>query len=273
MDLEVSSTSWESLFPLGTKQGWGLGASRATFGSGVVDDLAKGLAAHANSARRPVVLGCVPWFGSRSVSAALCAQSAVCVVADKRGIAVHGRLNLAVAKLRDNGHALSSAYLSEFELVVPRVEGAETILGPGDFPLETFDLGPVRVAGWSGQHDPLLHAKVAVCGELWFGEGDWGYERQGIRAVRAWMGSANWTERSAVHTEVGVWVDDREFASQALDFVSSVVLRSEPLNSANVIPDPEFEIAELDDDEFASYAAEYYRDREVESDEPEADDA
>ncbi len=140
------------------------------------------------------------------------------------------------------------------------------MLGPNDFPLELeedfdeehFKLGPVRMAGWyGGKTDPLLHAKLAVCCETWVGEDEFGVERSGISARQAWIGSANWTKSSPKHAEVGVWIDDAEFANAALEFVVDLIRRSERFPSQEPVPTLELAEAELDDDAFADYAAQF----------------
>jgi hypothetical protein len=231
-----------------------------TFGLGskVLADLAAGLTAHSKAVRRPVVVGCVPWFSAAPVADALCRQEAVCIVVDKRGIAdKRGRIKPAVRRTRDTARAILSSYLPAFDTVLPRVDGQPAIIGPRDFPLEEYELGPVRVSGWRGEWDPILHAKVAVCCEAWIGEDDFGYERSGISAVRAWIGSANWSDHSANHVELGAWIDDRELADRCLDFVGGVIRDSEPLDSNEPRPKPELAEADLDDDAFADYAAQF----------------
>lgn len=249
---------WSELFESGTTNSWGASASRVTFGSSVIDDLAAGLVAHSQSVRRPVVVGCVYVFTSSVIAEALCKQESSCIVVDKGNTEWRGQTYRAIATLNDRGQPLTSSYLPAFDLVSRRVDGKPAILGPQDFPLEDLELGPVRVAGYYGQdRPPLLHAKVAVCCEAWIGEDGFGYEQRGLRALRAWVGSANWTDKSREHREIGVWIDDREFAGHTLDFVAGVVLTSEPLGSHSTRPTPELGEGDLDDDAFADYAAEF----------------
>jgi phosphatidylserine/phosphatidylglycerophosphate/cardiolipin synthase-like enzyme len=243
---------WSDLFRTATSQSWGSKGSRVTFGSQVVTDLADGLMEYSHAARRPVVLGCVYLFDSPAVADALCKQNAVCVVTNKTDWT-----SPAMRNLRKRATPVLHRYLPGFDLVVPRVEGKRAILGPHDFPLDDYEVGPVRVAGWHGDKSALLHAKVAVCCEAWTGEDDFGVERSGIRAIRAWVGSANWTKRSLAHAEVGVWIDDAGFAEAALDFVLELIRDSEPFGSHEPDPTPDLAEADLDDDEFAEYAAEF----------------
>jgi len=260
--------SWEELFESPSAAGWGSGASRVTFGLGsvVLADLAAGLNAHSKAVRRPVVLGCVPWFSDDDVAAALCSQEAICIVVDKGGIGYDDKnpdpdrdqVNAAVRRACDQGGAILSTYLPGLDTIAPRIDGSPAIVGPRDFPLEEYWLGPVRVGGhFAGEFKPLLHAKVAVCCDAWIGEGEFGQECSGLSAVRAWIGSANWSKVSARHTEVGVWIDDRELAEVSLDFVAGLILKSEPLGSRAQRPRPEFARADLDDDAFADYAAQF----------------
>ena len=252
---------WEDVFESPTAAAWGPAASRVTFGLGskVLADLAAGLTAHSKAVRRPVVVGCVPWFSDDEIAAALCMQESICIVVDKGGIADgNGEVNPAIRRTSDRGRAILSSYLPGLEIIAPRIDGRPVIVGPGDFPLEEYRLGPVRVGGhFTGGFKPLLHAKVAVCGEAWNGEGEFGEECSGVRPVRAWIGSSNWAKVSARHTEVGVWIDDRELAQMALDFVTGLILRSEPLGSRAQRPTAEYAQADLDNDAFADYAAQF----------------
>jgi len=127
-----------------------------------------------------------------------------------------------------------------------------------DFQPADYELGPVRLAGWYGEGNlPLLHSKLALCCQAWTGEDDFMVERSGIRGIRAWVGSANWTRNSSRHTELGVWIDDRSFAGAALEFMANLILHSESLGSHELVPTPEMAEADIDTDAIGDYAAQF----------------
>jgi hypothetical protein len=242
-----------------------------TFGGQVVDDFARGLVRHAEATERPVVLGCVPWFGSNAVADALHQQAAVCVVIDKRGthhwvkvVDEQGTfqgwekvLNKAVLRVHFGAQPVQQSYLTGFELVLPRADGQAQLVGPGGPLDDENEFGPIRVVGWSGyKGDPLLHAKLAVCCEMDTVE-MFGREERRLSPIRAWVGSANWTEKASEHVEVGVWIGDQNFAHRALQFLLNVIRASEPLSDFPPrMPTPEFAEAEIDDAAMAEYLVE-----------------
>lgn len=250
---------WEALLARPTTGSGGQGSTRVTFGGGVIDDLIAGLVAHKESVRRPVVLGCVPWLTSIAVADALCDQEAICIVVDKSGTSGSGRMYRAIQRIDDNAYPIDQTYLPGFDLVSSRVNGQPRIIDPSDLPLgEEVGFGPVRVAGWYGKQNlPLLHAKLAVCCDAYFGEDEWGREGGGLRPISCWVGSANWTIKASEHLEIGAWVEDHSLAETALDFLLSLIRISEPLGSQEIRPTPEHAESKLDDDAFADYAAQF----------------
>lgn len=80
-----------------------------------------------------------------------------------------------------------------------------------------------------------------------FGHPDYGSdERLEFQPTAVWWGSANWTEGSRNHLEVGSVTYDTEFGSAATDFVSDVIAFSEPLSSDCAGPEPNTLSYEID---------------------------
>lgn len=249
---------WDALLAHPTTGTWGTGTSRVTFGGGVIDDLVAGLYAHGESVRRPVVLGCVPWLTSTAVARALCDQEAVCIVVDKKGTDdTAGRMYPAVRHIDRRARPIDQSYLAGFDVVSTRVNSQPRVVDMSEFPHDDA-FGPVRVAGWYGE-EPLLHAKLAVCCDAYFGEDEWGRESGGLRPICSWVGSANWTVKASKHLETGAWIHDRSFSDTALDFVLSLIGISEPLGSQMVCPDPEYAEVDLDVDAIGDYVAQFGR--------------
>jgi hypothetical protein len=90
----------------------------------------------------------------------------------------------------------------------------------------------VRVLGHRGDREPLPHAKLLVLGELKHWHDPWG-ECSEPRFVpqTVWWGSANWTNWSQKHLEVGFVCDDPTLAQEATDFVADVIAFSEPVGT------------------------------------------
>src|SRR5262245_15792526 len=97
---------------------------------------------------------------------------------------------------------------------------------------------------------PLLHAKMLVLGRIDLIEyGPYGYgdERLEFRPMSVWWSSANWTERSRNHLEVGFTSSDPALAEHATEFVADVIRFSEPLGSPCAGPEPNMLSYEVDD--------------------------
>jgi hypothetical protein len=100
--------------------------------------------------------------------------------------------------------------------MLPANDGEPVIIGPYT-PREVTDhvIEPVRLLGWrGGRHNPILHAKMLVLGRVDLIEygPDFGMtdERLEFRPTAVWWGSANWTEGSRNHLEVGFLSHDAE---------------------------------------------------------------
>ena len=209
------------------------------FGGNVVDGLCDVLDEHlaAKHSGGPAAIGCVWSLTSRMVIDRLLMMSAMCVVVDK-GSFLPQRLidapeigfpNIALPQLRS----------------LMRSESGETpVVGPyTPRELVEYDLEPIRVLGWPGDrlNKPLLHAKLLILGEL-----DWNtygpdeapddFVSADFTPQLVWWGSANWTNASPRHIEVGLVCDDPALAREATDFVATVISHSEPIDATRLGP-------------------------------------
>ena len=73
-----------------------------------------------------------------------------------------------------------------------------------------------------------------------------------------WWGSANWTQLSPSHLEVGFACDDPALVRDAADFVADVIAFSEPVDTTCVGPEPNLVPAEFDDAAMAEAAYEQH---------------
>lgn len=73
----------------------------------------------------------------------------------------------------------------------------------------------IRTLGYRGGFPPIIHAKLALLGHLWWtDDGEFGEEVIGFEARRPWVSSANFTSSSRRNLEFGYW------AAGGLYFVS-----------------------------------------------------
>ncbi|KZS67816.1 hypothetical protein A4G28_26990 [Mycobacterium ostraviense] len=108
-----------------------------------------------------------------------------------------------------------------------------------------------------------------------FGHPDYGSdEHLRFRPTAVWWGSANWTEKSSNHLEVGFVSHDAELIDAATDFVADVIAFSEPFDSACAGPEPNMLGYEVDDaamweaSENQRIAHEEWEAQQLEEDEP-----
>ncbi|WP_211696532.1 hypothetical protein [Mycobacterium spongiae] len=185
---------------------------------------------------------------SREVIDRLLMMSGVCVVVDK-GSALPQRL------IDSPEVGFPNIALPQLSGLVRSEGGKPMTLGPYT-PREVmeYDLEPIRVFGWPGhrQNKPLLHAKLLVLGELHWSK--YGPDEAPDYFVSAdftpqsvWWGSANWTNASRRHLEVGVVCDDPSFIREATDFVATLISHSEPVDATRVGPQRTLVGYEIDD--------------------------
>jgi hypothetical protein len=146
---------------------------------------------------------------------------------------------------------------------------APLIIGPYTPREATWhEIDAVRKAGWrEGRYKPIAHAKLLVLGEIGWLEYDTPYgtqERFEFVPQTLWMGSANWTQASSSHLEVGFACNDAKLVSDAADFVADMIAFSEPITSTSSGPEPDLVEIGYDNEAMAQAAAE--RDAEHEYD-------
>jgi hypothetical protein len=239
----------------GRPRSWGVnGEERAWFGGKVVDGLCtvldEHMAAHGGGS---AAIGCVPWLTSEAVIDRLDQLNSLCVVIDKGIESRH-----AVRRLlgnEDDGfpRGFPNAAISALAGLIPANDGELVVVGPYT-PREVVEhiIEPVRVLGWRrGRNNPIIHAKMLVLGKVvWedYGHPDYGSDEQvKFRPTAVWWGSANWTETSPNHLEVGFVSHDAKLIDAATDFVADVIAFSEPFDSDCAGPEPNMLGYEVDD--------------------------
>lgn len=105
----------------------------------------------------------------------------------------------------------------------------------------------MRVYGWIKQpkiSKPLLHTKLLVLGELqwWtlYPDGAPEFEELHFVPQQVWCGSANWSNTSRLHHEMGLLCNDQQLLDQATDYLMMLIAQSEPTTSGCAGPEPSF---------------------------------
>lgn len=249
----------------GKPRDWGPDGAgwRAWFGGGVVDGLCDVLDEHLTTRygreMRPAAIGCVPWLTSEAVVDRLLKLNSVCVVIDK-GASQH-----ALNRLCLPDHGFPNEAVSRLADMMPaNADGSAPLtIGPHTPRGATWhDIDPIRVAGWlHGRRKPLVHAKMLVLGRIGWTSYDtpYGLDEGNIRftPLKVWWGSANWTDPSTTHLEVGFVSDDSKLADSAADFVADMIAFSEPITSSCPGPEPNLVEVGYDNEAMAQAAAEY----------------
>lgn len=201
---------------------------------------------------QPAAIGCVPWFNHIGIARRLAAMPC-CIVINKP----RSRPSLAAQKLHHYGTSVSTEWFPTLRGLKPKQPGGRPrIVGPGD--AMGSSLGPLRVYGHTptGKSLPLLHSKILVLGGTY--EDDEFFTGVTFRPDLVWIGSANWTwEAERLHTESAVAVADNSFVKDSMTYVTQIIAQSEKSEEFESKPSPNLAPAELDDEAFAYYAAEF----------------
>jgi hypothetical protein len=120
-----------------------------------------------------------------------------------------------------------------------KVEGAPLVVGPYTR-MDDGVIPTIRTLGFRGGYVPIMHAKLALLGHLWWtDDGDFGEEVIGFKPRRLWVSSANFTESSRRSLEFGYWTEDAALVDGANRFLLKAVAFSEDLDAEadDVAPD------------------------------------
>jgi hypothetical protein len=227
---------------------------------GLITGIDEALEAHRQqrpSARRlgPVLIGVSPWLTDLELIGRLKELTCACIVITK-----HGRSKRDLEQLPEL-HELNAATpglpveaFPELVELAPHVDDKPLLVGPydriGELVIPTIrTLGFRRQASKSG-HVPLMHAKLALLGELWWHDEDaLGYVTDviGFTARRLWVSSANFTVSSRASLEYGFWTEDPALLEGMERFLLRLVAASEGLAGADE-PAPQFLPVDYDDE-------------------------
>lgn len=146
--------------------------------------------------------------------------------------------------------------------LAPTVDRQPALIGPYDRPDHTV-VPTIRTLGWrktGNESVPILHAKLALLGHLWWHDEDglgMVSDEIGFRARRLWISSANFTRSSRSSLEFGFWTEEQSLLDGAERFLVLLMASSEGVDPESDAFRPDLAPYEFDDEAMADYAAEF----------------
>jgi hypothetical protein len=232
------------------------------FGGKVLDGLLDVLDEHLavdrrDSGHRPAAIGCVPWMGNDDVVNRLL-QMRSCIVVDKEHVDIVPDRFIRSERGMPNNVLHMGRYRPDD--IDPEEDEMIRVGLEHEY---VYDVGPVRVYGWIKQprvSKPLTHTKLLVLGELqwWtlYPDGAPEFEELHFVPQQVWCGSANWTNNSSLHLEMGLVCNDKGLLYEATDYLGTLIMQSELTTSGCAGPEPSFvyvDYPEPDADQIAEY--------------------
>lgn len=203
----------------------------------------------------PALIGVSPWLTDPDLLRRLKELTCACIVITKQGRSKRDLEQLP--ELHELNAATPGLPVEAFPDLVelaPHVDDKPVVVGPydrvGELVIPTVrTLGFRRQASDSG-YVPLIHAKLALLGELWWHDEDaLGHvtDVTGFRARRLWVSSANFTISSRASLEYGYWTEEPALLEGMERFLLRLVAASEGLAGADE-PTPQFLPVDYDDE-------------------------
>ena len=254
---ESFSGEFDDEFPVGPEEG-----NRAFFGRAVlrglvdgIDDFIQSRQPRWESSYRtigPALLGSAMWINDEELIDQLARLSAACIVVTKQRRTERDLHKLERLKdVNDRTPGMPVRALAGLGGIAPKVDGKSMVVGPHDR-MHAGVIPTVRTLGYrtKGQElVPILHAKLALLGNLWWhDEDDFGpADVIGFKASRLWVSSANFTSASRRSLEFGYWTEHPALLSGAERFLVKVLGASEDLDPDADSFDPDLVPVEFDD--------------------------
>ena len=276
------SDEFDDEFPVGMEEG-----NNAFFGTNVLQGLVDGIDdfSHERQSRwrqfrtlGPVLLGSAMWIDDEILIDKLAELSAACVVVQKQGRKSGELRKLApLAALNERTPGIPVRAFVDLTELAPKVNGEPLVVGPYG-PTDDRVIPTIRTIGFrrQGPLPPILHAKLALLGNLWWhDEGPLGDVDDviGFHARRLWISSANFTKSSRSSLDFGYWTENPALLSGAERFLIKLMRSSESVNPESDSLDPE--LADVEYDEMAmaeAWAAMHEDDEWDEADDGQVDD-
>lgn len=215
----------------------------------------------------PCLIGCAPWMDDPELIGMLKQLSGACVVLTKQRRSARDLEKLTMLhQLNADAPGLLVEAFPDLSQLALHVDGEPSVAGPydrsGDVVLPT-----VRTIGFRPKDRrlvPLMHAKLALLGDLWWHDEDaLGHvsDVYGFRAQRLWLSSANFTSSSRLSLEHGFWTREPRLLEGYQDFLLRLVAASEGLVGEDE-PNPQLLPVEYDDEAMAEAMSEMRWDEE-----------
>ncbi|MGH4012179.1 MAG: hypothetical protein ACRDTH_29135 [Pseudonocardiaceae bacterium] len=205
----------------------------------------------------PALLGSTMWIDDPELIHKIGELYAACIVVSKQGRKPHELKKLdSLAKLNERTPGMPVKAFSALTELAPKEDGQPVVVGPYspvyDGTVPTIrTLGFRKLPGPVESSPPILHAKMALLGHLWW------HDEDGISAVadvvgfqanRLWVSSANFTSSSRRSLEFGYWTEDPALVQGAERFLVKLMRSSEALDPDSDSFDPELAPVEYDDE-------------------------
>jgi hypothetical protein len=208
----------------------------------------------------PALLGSAMWINDSELIHKIGELYAACIVVNKQGRKPHELAKLEpLAKLNQCTPGMPIRAFSALTDLAPKEDGQPVVLGPyspvydGSVPT-IRTLGFRKLSGPMESNPPILHAKLALLGHLWWHDEDGspGFaDVIGFRATRLWVSSANFTSSSRRSLEFGYWTEDPALVQGAERFLINLMRFSEALDPESDSFDPELAPVDYDDEAMA----------------------
>lgn len=263
------SDEFDDSFPVGTEPG-----NNAFFGRNVLRGLIDGIDdfIHLRQERwtryrklGPALLGSAMWINDPQLIHKIGELYAACVVVSKQGRKPYQLAKLEpLAKLNERTPGMPVRAFSALTELAPKENGKPELLGPyspvydGSVPT-IRTLGFRKLSGPVESSPPILHAKLALLGHLWWHDEDGSpgvADVVGFEANRLWVSSANFTSSSRRSLEFGYWTEHPTLLRGAERFLVKLMRSSEALDPESDYFDPELAPVEYDDAAMADAWAE-----------------
>lgn len=255
---------FDDVFPVGIQAG-----NTAYFGRDVlrglvdgIDDFVKGREARWRPRYRslgPALLGSAMWIDDPELIEKIGELAAACIIVTKQKGHSHKKLEpLKALNTRTPGMPVQAFWALTGS--APKVDGKPLLVGPYsatyDGTVPTIRAFGVRKVG--NKLVPILHAKLALVGNLWWSDEDESghvADVVGFDACRLWVSSANFTGRSRRSLEFGYWTEEPALVQGAERFLTKLMGSSEGLDAESDSFDPELAPVEFDDVAMAEASA------------------
>jgi hypothetical protein len=210
----------------------------------------------------PVLLGAAMWINDRELIEKIGELAAASIVVKKQPREARSLRRLRELNERTPGLPVDA--FAALSGLAPKVDGEPVVISPHNYDtLEEIMVPTIRTIGYRrlGSQEiplpPIMHAKLALLGHLWWhDEGALGHVEDviGFGAKRLWVSSANFTSASRKSLEFGYWTEDRALVEGAEKFLTTALRYSEALDPESDVFEPELVPVAWDDEAFRDYA-------------------